>query len=44
MDAAFKLKTQNERTKVEDLFDYEGKKTSQKPQKLLKINISQVAK
>lgn len=24
MDAAFKLKTQNERTKVEDLFDYEG--------------------
>ncbi len=26
MDAAFKLKTQNERTKVEDLFDYEGVK------------------
>lgn len=24
MDAAFKLKTQNERAKVEDLFDYEG--------------------
>lgn len=25
MDAAFKLKTQNERAKVEDLFEFEGK-------------------
>lgn len=24
MDYEFKMKTQNERTKVEDLFDYEG--------------------
>lgn len=24
MDYDFKIKTQNERTKVEDLFDYEG--------------------
>lgn len=30
MDAAFKLKTQNERTKVEDLFDYEGNGICQK--------------
>lgn len=44
MDAAFKLKTQNERTKVEDLFDYEGKKNFPKTPKITKKNISQVAK
>lgn len=37
MDAAFKLKTQNERTKVEDLFDYEGKdyKSHQEKRKII---------